>query len=123
MTITHINTASDITLLATPVILDIEDNHDGSCSVTCEAEITTNSVTFRVHAIAFCECVGDGFGEINRIGGWLDLRAKEADGTSIENNAGKLVDLKVSSAARHEIVEAMLIPFMQKSRSEDALAG
>jgi hypothetical protein len=116
MNITRINTASHISLLAAPVILDIEDNHDGSCSVTCEAEITTNNVTFRVHAIAICERVDDGFGEINRVSGWLDLRAKEADGTSIEKTGGKLVDLKVSDSARCEILKVILRPSMHPLR-------
>lgn len=119
----NITSATDIKLISTPVILDIDHNHsqEALCSVTCEAEITTNNVTFRVHAIATCERVDDGFGKVTRLDGWLDMRAKAADGVSIESNAGALVELTVSTTARREIVNAILTPFMHHLRVSDAV--
>lgn len=119
MNIINITSATDIKFLYTPTVLDIDHDHEGLCSVTCEAEITTNNVTFRVHAVASCESVGDGFGEVKRVDGWLDMRAKEADSTSIALNTGALVDLKVHSSAKLEIVKAILTPFMHHLRVSD----
>ena len=77
MNVINITKIDTLSFLVAPSILDVEWVEDGSRLVTCEAEITTNGITFRVHAIGSCEYAGDSIGAVNSVAGWLDMRAKE----------------------------------------------
>ena len=108
MNVINITKIDTLSFLVAPSILDVEWVEDGSRLVTCEAEITTNGITFRVHAIGSCEYAGDSIGAVNSVAGWLDMRAKEDDLMKISESTGKPCEIKVSAEARLEIVKKII---------------